>query len=107
MKYTFSESGRARVFVILNKSAFENIDFNNIIENQSYNIKDENAALLIKDYINNEECPICKFIGKPRSDGKQIKVIKQNLDTITLEYPKSIDKKFNELVKEIYETSSN
>ena len=107
LKYIFSESGRVRISVVLNKSAFQDINFNNMIENATYNIKDEAVKDLVENYINNTECPVFQFIGKPRPDGKQLKIYKQTADYITLAYPKQIDKEFKKLVKEIYETYSD
>lgn len=107
LKYIFSESGRVRIAVVLNKSAFQDINFNNMIENATYNIKDEAVKALVENYINNTECPVFQFIGKPRPDGKQLKIYKQTADYITLAYPKQIDKEFKKLVKEIYETYSD
>ena len=96
-----------RIAVVLNKSAFQDINFNNMIENATYNIKDEAVKALVENYINNTECPVFQFIGKPRPDGKQLKIYKQTADYITLAYPKQIDKEFKKLVKEIYETYSD
>lgn len=107
LTYTFSESGRVHVKVTLNKLAFKDIDFNNIIENAAYNIKDDSVKTLVDNYINNIDCPLFQCIGKPRTDGKQIKITKQSTDYITLEYPKQIDKEFKNLIKKLYETHSN
>lgn len=107
LKYIFSESGRVRIKVTLNKLAFKDIDFNNIIENAAYNIKDDSVKTLVDNYINNRDCPLFQYIGKPRTDGKQIKITKQSTDYITLEYPKQIDKEFKNLIKKLYETHSN
>ncbi|MDE7315375.1 MAG: hypothetical protein K2N11_06695, partial [Mucispirillum sp.] len=107
LKYTFSESGRVRIKVILNKSAFQDIDFNKMVENTAYNIKDNVVETLVDSYINNIESPVFQFIGKPRADGKCIKVAKQSADYIILSYPKQIDNDFKSLIKKIYETYSN
>lgn len=107
LKYIFSESGRVRIKITLNKLAFKDIDFNNIIENAAYNIKDDSVKTLVDNYINNRDCPLFQYIGKPRTDGKQIKITKQSTDYITLEYPKQIDKEFKNLIKKLYETYSN
>lgn len=107
LTYTFSESGRVRIAVVLNKSAFQDINFNNMIENAVYNIKDEAVKILVDNYINNIECPVYQLIGKPRTDKKQIKVLKKTVDNITLSYPRRIDKEFQNFIKTIYETHSN
>ena len=107
LTYTFAESGRVRVKVALNKYAFNDIDFTKLNENSSYNIKDEAVAELVNDYINNNECIIYQFIGKPRPDGKQIKILKQTRENIILAYPKQIDKEFKKFIKSLYETHSN
>lgn len=107
LTYTFAESGRVRVKVALNKYAFNDIDFTKLNENSSYNIKDEAVAELVNGYINNNECIIYQFIGKPRPDGKQIKILKQTRENIILAYPKQIDKEFKKFIKSLYETHSN
>lgn len=119
LKYIFSESGRVRISVVLNKSAFQDINFNNMNENTKYIVtepKNGNKAItdgdkavieLVNKYIDNTECDIYMFTCKPRKDGKQIEVLQKSHDTITLAFPKQIDKEFKKLVKKIYETYSD
>ena len=104
LTYTFSESGKVRVKVKLNKHNFINIDFDLLKENGKYSIKEMPFKLLYDNYLNNEV--LCLFLGNIRHDTdkkgnnkKYVTVLKQFSDYIILSYPKHIDKKFKSFIK--------
>ena len=90
LKYLVTEAKRCTLIVTFKKSDFLDINFNKI--KLFDGAKDEIFKALIKNYIDNKELEISKYIGSIR-DGLKAKaiLIDNNLTTITLQYKAAIN----------------
>ena len=101
LKFIVSEAKRLTIIVTFIKEAFTDINFNEI---KIFDGSKEEGKIFrdfIKNYIDNKELPLYKYIGSIR-DGEKAKatLLNQTQDEITLKYKAAITKYKKEIILE-------
>jgi Zn-finger nucleic acid-binding protein len=97
LKYIITEAKRCTLEVEFIKSSFINFDFNNIVLFDG--AKDDMFQLFLKDYIENKDLVLNRYIGSIRDGlkGKSI-VLDNNSQFITLQYKAGINKDKKQII---------